>query len=224
MTVGRVLFGFRDDIDLNQRWWHRLAKVAFVLSLIAMFLWFLQIEPEYPQGPGNIRIIESLAEYTKARPDDGDTVDSFTRKYGYRSGKREPDGSISFALFETSLYCAVNPYKHLRDLARYLQPTADGISGDLEALRLLKKLGVKESEPEGYTCIVPNADTVTPSPREIVGWEHTLRAKVIGQAQKYGIMLLVDAVLTVIVLNMYYRGFVYIVAGPRRKPEASAGV
>jgi hypothetical protein len=42
--VGRLLFGFRDDIDLNQRWWHRLAKVVSVLLFICIaalagFIW-----------------------------------------------------------------------------------------------------------------------------------------------------------------------------------------
>ena len=75
MKLGRILFGFRDDLDLNQRWWHRLTKVAFVLSLIAVFLWFLNIPADLPQGPGNIRIVETLAEYTKALRLDPDLQD-----------------------------------------------------------------------------------------------------------------------------------------------------
>src|SRR5688500_16705977 len=105
-TAGRMLFGFRDDVDLNQRWWHRLAKVAFVLVMCGWTLWFaFAIPADLPSGPGNSRIVETLADYIKMRPDDSDPVASFSRKYGYRSGRRESDGSVSFAFFETSLYC-----------------------------------------------------------------------------------------------------------------------
>src|SRR5690349_17529715 len=80
-TVGRILFGLRDDLDLDQRWWHRLSKVAAVLSLIGVFLYFLSIPAFLPEGSGNIRVVETLADYTKSHPEIGDAVDGFTRLY-----------------------------------------------------------------------------------------------------------------------------------------------
>ena len=32
--LGALAFGFRRDLDLDIRWWHRLAKVALVLLLL----------------------------------------------------------------------------------------------------------------------------------------------------------------------------------------------
>ncbi len=87
--VFRILFGFRTDIDLNQRWWHRLAKVAYVLGLVALGFWAAGIGVDFPDGDNNIdniRIVETLADFTKAHPSDGDPVDSFYKKYYFTSG------------------------------------------------------------------------------------------------------------------------------------------
>jgi hypothetical protein len=215
--VGVFLFGFREDIDLDQRWWHRLAKVAGTLSLIAVFLWFVSIDADLPQGPGNIRIVESLRDYTIAHPEDGDAVAGFAKKYGTKSGKRESDGSVSYLFFETDMYCAAKPYEHLGSLREYLRPEDNTRPTDEDALAVLTRLDVKREDPDGYTCLLIDNRKDMPGPGDIVGWEHTLRANVIGNAEKYGIMFLIDAGLVFVVLNLYYRGFVFIVCGPRKK-------
>ncbi|MGH9347745.1 MAG: hypothetical protein ACRD26_10820, partial [Vicinamibacterales bacterium] len=117
----QLVFGFRPDLGLSDKRWHRLATVAFILAMAVWTLWFALATPaDLPDGHGNIRIVETLADYVRAHPDDGDPVASFSRKYRYRSGKQEPDGSVSFVFFETSLYCAVKPYEHLKDPSRIL--------------------------------------------------------------------------------------------------------
>jgi len=217
----RILFGFRTDIDLSQLWWHRLARVIYVLGLVALGLWGAGLPVHFPgddDNVDNIRIVESLADFTKARPDDEDTVESFSSKYGYRLGKREADGTVSFLLFESQMYCAVNPYDHLRSLRDYLRPTGNRGPTEADALALLVKLNVAERDPRGYTCI--SFDDKLPPPTEIVGWEYTPRANLIGYAQHYAIVVLVAGILSLVVLNLYYRGFVYIVCGGRRAAQS----
>jgi hypothetical protein len=215
--LGKWFFGFRDDIDLNQLWWHRLMKVAYILSVSILALWFAFTAPaDLPSGPGNMRIVETLAEYVVAHPDDGDPVASFSMKYGYRSGKREADGSITYAFFETSLYCAVRPYEHLSALAAYLRPSGQGRPTEKDALKVLETLKIERGiSADGYACVEINNET--PHPRQIVGWEHTLRAQIIGNTQKYAVLLVVIGLLSLIAMNLYYRGLVYIICGPRRK-------
>lgn len=217
--VARLLFGFRIDIDLNQRWWHRFAKVAYVLAVVAFGLWGTSLPVSFPDDDdnvANIRIVETLADYTKAHPSDEDPVESFAGEYRYRSGKREGNGKVSLLFYEAEMYCAVSPYDHLNVLRQYIRPRDVGNRNPTEhdALALLVRLNVVEKDPSGYSCI-SFGDTMPP-PTEIVGWEYTLRAKLIGYAQLYAILALVGAVLSLIVLNLYYRGLVYIVCGPRR--------
>ena len=144
-NVGQTIFGYRTDLDLSQRWWHRLAKVAFILVLCGWTLWLaFTIPADLPDGSGNIRIVETLGDYVKARPDAGDPVASFAQEYGYRSGKQEPNGSVSSSSsFETSLYCAVKPYENLYALSRYLRPaTGAGRPTQDDALKVLQDLNV----------------------------------------------------------------------------------
>jgi hypothetical protein len=220
-NLGRWIFGFRDDLDLSQRWWHRLVKVAYILNISVWALWFgFTIPADLPSGSGNMRIVETLSEYVIANPNDGDPVASFSKKYGYRSGKREADGSVSFAFFETSLYCAVRPYEHLSALAAYLRPTGQGRPTEEDALKVLQTLNIERSiSAEGYTCVEINNET--PHPKQIVGWEHTLRAQIIGNIQKYGVLLVVISVLSLIAMNLYYRGLVYVICGPRPKATST---
>src|SRR5688500_13754655 len=122
--MGRILFGFRDDIDLNQRWWHRLAKVVVILLMTGWILWAaVNFPADLPTGQGHERIVETLEDFVKSHPEDGDPVASFASKYRFRSGQIKPDGTVGFLFFETSLYCAVHPYDHLNSLVSYLRPT-----------------------------------------------------------------------------------------------------
>jgi hypothetical protein len=216
-SASRILFGFRADLD--QRWWHRLAKVAYVLGLIAFWLWGAGLPVSFPNDDDhvdNIRIVETLVDFTKAHPEYNDPVESFAREYGYRSGKREADGTVSLVFFEAEIYCSVNPYDHLYAITQYIRPNSIGgrRPTEADAQALLERLNIAERDPLGYSCI--SFDDRLPSPTEIVGWEYTRRAKLIGYAQHYGLLALVCGILSLIVLNLYYRGFVYIVCGPRR--------
>jgi hypothetical protein len=215
----RILFGFRPDLGLDQRWWHRLAKVVYVLGLVAFGFWGagLPVSDYFPaddDNVDNIRIVESIADFTKARPEDGDPVDSFFRKYRNTSGKREADGTVTLVFYEGSMYCAVSPYDHLHTLSQYMRPKQDRQNTEADALALLRNLNVAERDPAGYSCI--SFDPKLPPPTEIFGWEYTLRAKMIGNAEKYALLGLAWGILSLVVLNLYYRGFVYIVCGPRR--------
>ncbi|MGH9346485.1 MAG: hypothetical protein ACRD26_04380, partial [Vicinamibacterales bacterium] len=118
-----------------------------------------------------------------------------------------------------SFFHKIRDTSHLNALAQYLRPTAGaGRPTEDDALNVLRTLNVERGVPaSGYTCLeITNG---TPAPTEIVGWEHTLRAQVIGNAQKYGLLLVVQAVFCLVVMNLYYRGLVYIVCGPRKKPD-----
>lgn len=220
--ASRILFGFRTDTDLDQRWWHRLAKVVYVLGLVACGLWGAGLPVYFPDDDDNvdnIRIVESLADFTKARPDDGDTVDSFFKKYRNTSGKREVDGTVTLVFYEARMYCAVSPYDHLHALSQYIRPTQVRQPTESDALALLRNLNVAERDPVGYSCI--SFDPKLPPPTEIVGWEYTLRAKMIGNAEKYALLVLICGILSLVVLNLYYRGLVYIVCGPRRTAQST---
>ena len=215
----RILLGFRTDIDLNQLWWHRLARVAYALGVVALGLWGAGLPVSFPDdddGVDNIRIVETLADFTKAHPEAADPVESFDRVYGYRYGRREAGGTVGFVVFAANLYCSVNPYDHLYEITQHIRPNSIGGRSPTEAdaLALLEFLNIPKRDPLGYSCI--SFDDKVPPPTEIVGWEYTARAKLIGYLQHFALLALMCGVLSVIILNLYYRGFVYVVCGPRR--------
>jgi hypothetical protein len=40
--ISRVLFGYRDDVDLRTRWWHRMYQVVLTLSTVVVFVKLLE--------------------------------------------------------------------------------------------------------------------------------------------------------------------------------------
>jgi hypothetical protein len=65
-----VLFGVRYDLDLSRRWWHRLFRVVFVLTLVAVgtVTWLL-VQADDPQPTtSNTSITEDLPNYIRTHP------------------------------------------------------------------------------------------------------------------------------------------------------------
>src|SRR5262249_20812809 len=61
-SAWELIFGFRDDIDLSSRWWHRLAKVVYGLLVFAVlgFMWLFKDDIKPDANLSNVEIIAGL--------------------------------------------------------------------------------------------------------------------------------------------------------------------
>lgn len=105
--LARILVGFRDDLPLSERWWHRLAKVVFLTtSLIAVvgIVWAAsQFTPTASEA--NVLITQTLERHRQS--DGGMTsVQSFMAIPG-KVGVRNDDGSIGQWLQESEVSSAI---------------------------------------------------------------------------------------------------------------------
>ena len=87
-------FGFRPDLALSQKWWHRLAQVAFTLSLLVGVI--AAIAASTSENPGanasNSRILTDVVAFTDANRGVKNTLPEFLALEG-RLGRRMMDGA-----------------------------------------------------------------------------------------------------------------------------------
>lgn len=116
------LLGFRDDIDLNERWWHRLAKVVYfaVLGLSGLILvWIIYTsESSLPAKSDYITIKTSLGQALRTTDESVPNVIPafllYPGKIGKRNDAEEKVDSVVDFYVEKS-WCTPNVYKHLEE-------------------------------------------------------------------------------------------------------------
>lgn len=90
-SIPRLLVGYRDDLDLSARWWHRLSKVFFVLSSAVLFISVVfGAQQDGPTNQQTVVIIDNLSDYTNKHPELAETISSF-QSLG-RVGQLNPTG------------------------------------------------------------------------------------------------------------------------------------
>src|SRR5688572_25574703 len=63
--IRSILFGFRDDLDLDQRWWHRLAKVSFIVFALVATTVIVFLASDVTPDRGNITVLTTLPDFTE---------------------------------------------------------------------------------------------------------------------------------------------------------------
>jgi hypothetical protein len=146
--IARWLVGYRDDLDLTSKWWHRLAKVVFFLftvlvGLVSGFFVFDYAYYEESQAgwPANqVNVITDLESFTVQHPAMADTFSAF--RLTERIGERR-DGRIKRVTpGESDAFCNAKLSEHRADLAKFLGVAGMSPSeasywahGELERLR-----------------------------------------------------------------------------------------
>ena len=93
----RILIGYREDLELSTRWWHRLAKVLFVLvctiATAALAIGFAGVS--YAPYERDVIKTDSLRAMTKIAPDDvANTIPPFLNAEGeLGAAKRRRNGA-----------------------------------------------------------------------------------------------------------------------------------
>ena len=208
-------FGFRPDLDLDQRWWHRLAKVAFTLVLlVATVTVVLLAFSENPgANSGNARVIIDVVTFTDDNRDSKNTLPAFFALEG-RLGRLMSDGGIyqyySTNFLDKSECRYVDPAKQ-SDAKNYIDVPLDS---DFELIGQTVPNEPGDEILDGYCMFQVGVDI--PYGHDLVKWEY----RPILYAQLISIGLSFLALGAVLTMNLYYRGLVYVICGPAGSPNS----
>ena len=221
-SFARWLFGLRDDLDLDQRWWHRLLKVVFVLGACVVIafgaLMVSRTEPETTMD--NVRVLTDLGRFSKTSDEKSNAILAFLKApgtLGRLGSESERIDYISSYTLEKG-WCAPYQFGYVDEQTN--KPLKEQKSGYSYTLRPIPTdTSDKESNDEHANCwLATDLDVAHTS--DVIKYEFTeeaaRRAKLTAGAQWLGGILVAWLILG----NLYYRGLVFIICGPRPKGQA----
>jgi len=228
MALFRTLVGYREDLDLTARWWHRLLKVVYVVLVfsVAAIGTYAAFEAEPDRNISNVRVTGNLGDVlVNADARVPNVVPAFVLLPG-ELGLVEADGNIGY-VFDSNMsdsWCTPGAVRHLRETTTFLKDHRIGFNGN--ETTVLKSIQDASSELDPRLCwIDPYLRNAAVD--HIVKFQFT-RSALMGKRVEVmawvGFGLLIS---TLVTCTFYYRGLVYIICGPRnkRQPQASsAGV
>jgi hypothetical protein len=226
MRIARFLFGYRDDLDLAGRWWHRLITVVFACGMLivaAMAVLAFLNRPYFPRK-ADITPIIALRQMTKQAPADvSNTIPDFLKIDGdlgaLKDGRLHP---VNEAALLNGI-CSSNLRQHLDELAQALNrvpPVSTDITAAIAGEFLTKSDSDLKPGDERRYCWY-DADAVPFMSSDILKYRRTWKA----YARQYSIIALKTggtlATLAWLLSTFYYRGVVYIVCGGRKQTPAN---
>jgi hypothetical protein len=210
--------GYRYDIDLTERWWHRLFKVLYsiLFALVLAFLVLLAYETDPERRLGNVEITGRLGDFLdRADPSVPNVIPAFMLVPGDTALLRE-SGNLDYLSsynLEKS-WCTPDAIRHVEATSEHLTERAYGRRVPAaDVLASIRRVS-QESVPrlcwfESGMSEANLAEVVKFRFTQTAAWQ----AKATFAFQAIGYSLLAHFILA----NVYYRGIVYVIAGPRRK-------
>lgn len=211
--LARILVGYRDDLDLTSRWWHRLVKVLFGLFTVPLFVALaFVIRQDEPTNRNNIVIIDNLKDYVERHPEMESSLPSF-QALG-RVGRVGQEGEVSaYYISPYRLFCSGNMKENVRGVRDFLRMAeGDYALSDDDSINVMKGAGVDSGQPQ---CIGKN-DVDNPKREDTIVYRMSTPAIIASGVKAAAFSGAVLAVWLFVFLNFYYRGLVYIVCGPRQ--------
>jgi hypothetical protein len=219
--VLRVVVGYRDDLNLPSRWWHRLFFVLTALSLASIFILSVSVLHQRPTAVrSNVIILADLQSYTSAHPTERNTFVSFAALTGFDGVIKDADDTIEdrwFVLYENNVLCNADFRNIVPEMTAWFKThTFDG--GNVTEDSVRKALGDKDT---GF-CLF-DKPTDWPAMSQIIKYRFPKRLllKAWAQAVLYATALAFGTY--VFLGNLYYRGLIYIIFG-KRQPQTPASV
>ncbi len=213
----RLLFGFRSDLDLSSRWWHRVAKVGYSMLVLLLlgFLWLIKDTMKPDATFDNVKIIarlnNALAQADKTVPN---VISGFLSTPGEVGRFNRTTLSIQW-VSEYDLgksWCTPDAYRHFNATVEHLNERRYG-ADKVSPSAVLSNIKSVASEDNARLCWMESSLETADN---IVKYEFTRKAIVV----KWLEVSFYWAVANVILLNLYYRGVVYIICGPRLPSSA----
>jgi hypothetical protein len=211
----RILIGLRDDIDLPSRWWHRLTKVVFVLGVILGWGFLTLVVHRQPTlNASNTVVLQTLREYMEANRQMPNAMPGFVAQPG-RVGVRTSDGRLEERfLLETQIFCSWDLLDHAEEEARFLSVNHPGQFSNVTVTQVKQWMEEAKADINPGSCmdpadVIPN--TVDSLSASIVRFEVTGTAKAMSWVRAFGEVGIYVAPLLVVLMNVYYRGIVYVI-------------
>jgi len=224
LKLARIIVGFRDDVQLQQHWWHRLLKVLFVLSGAAasIFLVFglnegLGLTPDTQ----NVHVTNNLGDFTKkSSPSTSNTVPEFLALPGELGSMKNGRFSRVNWYDMQKAFCSADLVGHAEEVAHFVTKNSSTPAEKVKPEFVVKvREGLKkalEDRPgeEQIYCLID--ESVPFKSAEIVKYQYTQSAIAGHWAKVLSVGAAMMAVVSLLVMNLYFRAFVYIICGPRK--------
>ena len=215
--------GYRYDIDLNERWWHRLFKVVYFIAfaLVLTFFAFLGWETSPARRLENVDITGRLDEFlARTDPTVPNVIPAFMLLPGDTAVLRT-NGELGY-LFSYDLeksWCSPDAIRHLEATAAHLTERSFGRT--VSTSDVLASIKNVSQDPAPRLCWFESGISQT-NMSEVVKFRFKAAAERKAKAEFFFQVVGYSMLAHFILANIYYRGLVYIIVGPRRKPNESA--
>ena len=216
------LFGIRHDIDLSQRWWHRLFKVLYVvfLLLVVGIFWLAWSTTQPEANSSNVVVKDALSLYlASADKSVPNILPGFLAQPGrvgaLERGGRDKIEYVSEYYLEHS-WCTADAPRFADQIAKHLNERSFGAEHNTAGSVLA---GIKQAQtsPDQTGFCWFDSGIRQYGIDQIIKYEFTERARFSAKAEAFAKAALIMFLINLVLLNLYYRGFVYVVVGPRKK-------
>jgi hypothetical protein len=217
------LLGFRNDIDLNELWWHRLAKVLYFLwAFLFGGLLFLSGWEGRDTGAASYKDIDIKTDLDTflAKSDDSvaNVIPAFLSSTGRIGIRNNADRKVesTYEYYLDNSWCTPNVFRHLSATADFLNRRDSTTANTAKSvLASIQKVRADLPDPRNARYCWLHTSLQGTDISDIVKYEFSIvgyyRTLIIHMAP----VIFWFLVANVVVLNLYYRGFVYIICGPR---------
>ena len=222
------LFGIRDDLDLTRFWWHRLAKVAcWILLLAAVGITSVvafegngpEIEPRY----SDVRITGDLNDVlSRAATTIPNVIPAFVMlpgQLGIRNAeKRRVEPGYSTEYYLNRSICTPDALLHSQAVAETLNKQNFTRANTAATVKTVLAPDGHYPEDRRYCWF----DTALGSHAisDYVKYEFTTTGTIAAYGRYFGRIAFWYLIAHLVLFNLYNRGFVYVVCGPRRQGPA----
>lgn len=200
---------FNHDVDLNNKWWHRLLKVLFIIFIILLFVisYIINVSTVEEDSFNSSRI--DIESYSKSHPEEINTLPSFLNlegKLGCYNGDKY-DYIFEYQIKEKGI-CNADLIKNIDGIiplirAKYPQ-YKDLNVGELKSIML------KSNQRH---CLIPSDSRENCKIFNIVKYKRTL--SFYREVLIYSI--LITLVVSALLILFYYKVFLYIIYGNKKK-------
>jgi hypothetical protein len=170
----------------------------------------------------SVHIVDNLHDYTMQHANELNTAEGFSKRdlmYGDLDSKA---GTISNTplIFDFVAYCNADLRGHAKEGAKFINDLEPNGKDPATEAGLIKAL---EAEKGPGICLVKHSDQ-WPDTQHFVAYKWTRTALALSWLLALAKGIAAAGIAWFIAANVYYRGFIYIVFGRRRRAEESSSV
>ena len=219
-----LVLGIRRDVDLTERWWHRLFKVLYLVSftvIVSFGTWLLWdgFDSSTPNRK-HVRIVSDLSSFLgTADPRTANIVPSFMEQEG-RLGILSDDGKRLEYMSDYSMdqtWCTPSALDHLNETAAFLNDRDfTKANTGMTVLASVQRTFKPDDKDTRLCWVAPSLKDTDLS--QIVKYQFTSRGYLGALWDHYFGFVVGVVIAHTLLLNLYYRGLVYIIVGKRKAP------